>query len=347
MNHLINEKMQQFQPYPIEESACPIKLHFNENTEQMPAWLREEVNRALSQAEFNRYPDPWSVKLRTAYSKIIGQPAERIVVYNGLDEALILLMLFLCQKGDRVLIFKPDFGVYAADCALCGIECINLQKPEGYGLTPEFILHAVKEHKPRLLLFSNPCNPVGMGITREQVLQVLKGAPDTLVFVDEAYMEFWDQSVVDCIDQYPNLIVGRTASKVFGLAGVRLGFVLTNEEIADKLMCSKPVFNISTPDQVVGEVILSHPDVMRESARCMVARRDWFAKELAAYPQWKVYESHTNFVLIEGDACAGLFEKLQEYGVLTQRIGPKGLRITVGTDEECKAVLAALEQIFA
>jgi histidinol-phosphate aminotransferase len=208
------------------------------------------------------------------------------------------------------------------------------------------LIAEAKEKQIQMLIFSNPCNPSSLIESREDVLKIVRELEDVLVVVDEAYMEFGYGSVLDEVENYPNLMVLKTLSKAFGLAAARLGFAVSNQTIINALKAAKSPYNVNTMSQVVGSIILDHPAYIDECILLIKESRDYLFGMLQAMagsePKIKsIQNTRSNFVYMEVENAADIYNALLEKGIAIRLMG-NYLRVCAGSDEENDAFLNAL-----
>jgi histidinol-phosphate aminotransferase len=217
-----------------------------------------------------------------------------------------------------------------------------LPKNEDFSIDVEATIAALRQYKPEMFIFSNPCNPTSLVLPQGEVRRIIAAAREcgTLVGLDEAYMDFCDQSLIDEVAEHENLVIPRTCSKAQGLAGLRLGFTLANPTITKALRAVKSPYNVGALTQAVGEALLLQPVRLQEGVAEIRRRTDELARGLRALGV-PVAGDAANFVFVPG--AGGAFEYLKERGIIVRRFG-EHLRITAGNEEENAALLSNLKQ---
>ncbi len=323
------------------------------NANESPFNLSEESQNLLCHAlrtvKFNRYPDPAVAGPIEAFADYYGVSPDLVIGGNGSDELLQLLMLAYAGDKRPVALSTPDFSMYEQYAALAGVQTVKLAKgPEGR-LDPAAYLAEAKAAGCGMLLFSNPCNPLGSGLLRQEVL-ALAADFEGLVVVDEAYMDFWDQTVIDQVTANGNLAVLRTASKAFGLAALRLGFGLFPKEMLGRLEAIKSPYNVNSLSQLFGTLLYGQPDHICERCASVVAGREKLQEALEALlanqEGARVFPSVTNFIYFEMPDAEKIDLALQAAGIVIRRFGAHGLRVTCGLPEENDCFLEALAAIL-
>lgn len=324
-----------------------IYLDSNENLYNPYNNLKNEFLDSLKNIELFRYPDNSYYEIRGAYAKYIKLTKDNVIAGNGSDDMLGFIISTYIEKDNIVLTFDPDFSMY--DYYVSKNQGI-LKKyhidSEKFSIN-DFVAYA-KKIKPKLIIFSNPNNPTGMGIKCEDIKKISKELSTTKIVVDEAYMEFFGESVVDNVEQFKNLIVTRTLSKAFSLASIRTGFLISNTEEIKKLLAQKVPFNVNTISCEIAKIALSNSYLMEESVQNIKQNRSVlfnFLKQYEKNKNIKFYESCANYIY----AC-GKDAKFINYILLKSRIkirvfSDERIRITVGDEEAVKNIMNILGEV--
>lgn len=341
----LNEKVKNLVPYDAVSGAYEVRLDANESCINPGELFREEIAKAVAEVAFNRYPDASCTKLRTAFGKMYGVKPELVVAGNGSDELITVILGAFLQSGDKLATVSPDFSMYGFYGEIYERNPIKFEKKEDLTIDVDRLIGEIKEIKPQALIFSNPCSPTSLCLKKEEVRKIIK-ATDGLVLLDEAYMEFSDQSLMDEVEQYDNLLVLKTCSKAWGMAALRLGFAVSNKTIVNALNSVRSPYNVNSITQAVGAVILSHPNYLEEAKAKLIASRDALYEGLLPLTNHgiKVIKPETNFVLLEFATALQakkVYEALLERSIIVRVLG-NFLRITAGTMEENKKVSEAL-----
>ncbi len=342
---MLPEKLRRMKPYNPDMGAYPVRLDANESFLPVPEALRGDIDAALRAVALHRYPDPLASGVRRLASRLYGVEESCLVAGNGSDELIGLIMTAFAPRGGRVLISEPDFSMYRFYAELLELDCVSLGKV-GRRPDADAFCAELKSAQPDLIIFSNPCNPTGLGAPREEVRKLLVAARCPVV-VDEAYMDFWDQSILPELDGYPNAIVLKTCSKAYGLAGLRLGFAIAGEAVAEALRMTKSPYNVNALTQAAGEVVLARPDYLRDCTRRIRAAAAALLEDLRAIERradglLTVLPTETNFVLVQTDYAVELHEALKAKGILVRKLSARLLRVTAGSEAEQAALTAEL-----
>ena len=346
MPYTLPEKLTTLTPYEPDTSAYPVRMDANESFITPPPDLRARVNAAMAAVALNRYPDPAATELRTAFADLHGLKLRHVAAGNGSDELISVIMsAFLC-RGDRLVTLEPDFSMYGFYAHLCECENLVYQKPDTLAIDVDEVIRLTRESDAKMLIFSNPCNPTSQGLPREEVRRLI-GAVEALVILDEAYMDFWDQSLIDEVTGMDNCILLRTCSKMMGLAALRLGFAVAHEHLTRCVMAAKSPYNINAISAAAGAAVLRERDYLADCADRLVKSAKWLYNELIALkvPDFYVFVPCTNFCLIRTARAPALFGALKERGILVRQID-NHLRITAGNETENRALIQALTDII-
>lgn len=342
LSRLLPDTIAGLKAYVPPEGDHPVRLDANESPYPPDPAILGKIKKALGEVSLNRYPDPFSRELRSAFAQRFNCPREKVMAGNGSDE-LIGLLVWTLRKGraggSPVMIAPtPTFAMYSILSSAAGYEVHEV--PLGPELAPdtETMLRAIRECDPNLVFLSNPNNPTGTFFSREQIKAVL-GATTGLVVVDEAYGDFTgEDSWVSQVEQFNNLAVLRTLSKV-GAAAIRCGFLVAGKDLLDEVDKVRAPFNISSYTQVAGELFLRHYELIQTHLLKIIGERERLASELGRL-NMKVFPSRGNFLLMK---CGGrewdLWRFLQQSGIMIKflsrlPVAGDALRITVGTPEE-------------
>ncbi|MCL4746723.1 MAG: histidinol-phosphate transaminase [Burkholderiaceae bacterium] len=336
--------------YALVESRI-VKLASNENPLGMPDSAREAMLAAAD--DLARYPDSNGFELKAALARRYEVPAEWITLGNGSNDILELAAHALVQPGQAVVYAQHSFAVYALATQAVGARAIVVPARE-LGHDPDAMLAAITPDT-RLVFFANPNNPTGTFVGAEAVARFIAAVPpDVVVVLDEAYNEYLRPELrfesAKWVRQHPNLIVARTFSKAYGLAGLRIGFGLAQAELTDLVNRVRQPFNVNSLAQAAAVAALGDTAFLRRSYEVNLQGLELLQRafERMGLPY---VPSHGNFVLVKVGAAAAVYEKLLRAGVIVRPVGnyglPEWLRISVGVPQENEAFLAALEKALA
>ncbi|HIU36398.1 MAG TPA: histidinol-phosphate transaminase [Candidatus Fimenecus excrementigallinarum] len=346
----LNEKIRNLKPYDPVTGSYQIRLDANESFVTPSQALREQMDEALCHLHFNRYPDPYAVELRQAFADLYGVPRDCVMAGNGSDEVITVVMNAFLQKGDTVVTLAPDFSMYGFYASL--VECKTVAVPKNADCTVDAdrVIETVRREKARMLVFSNPCNPTSLVLARETVRKIVSSV-SALVVLDEAYMDFSDQSMLSEFAGYDNLLILKTCSKALGMAALRLGFAVGQQKLIDALQAAKSPYNVNALSQAVGTAVLLSPAYLASSVQRILESRDelyaGFCRLADAFPAaaLEICEPAANFLYIRTPRAGAIFEALKAAGIIV-RLFDGALRITAGRNYENEAVLRAAEDFL-
>lgn len=324
-----------------------VKLNTNENPYPPSPRVIEAIRR-LDTADLRKYPDPGAEALRQACARRHGFPgSDWVVAGNGMDELLALALRAFVDPGDAVLSVDPTYTLYEVLCALhgCRMRCVPLNDA---WLPPE----SFYRDQARMCFLARPNAPTGVAMCREDVERFCAGF-NGVVVIDEAYADFAGDHCMDFPLSFDNVIVMRTFSKSFSLAGMRIGIAAARPELIGEFLKIKDSYNLSAASQAAGLAAMEDYDYMRACADKVRRTRDRLRKTLIELG-FDVPESQSNFLLAQWTGtpdAAAIFQTLRERGVLV-RYFPRprieqALRISIGTEEECDRLIAELRDIVS
>lgn len=347
----LNSKLKRVEAYDPIEGNYNIRLDANESCFNINEKLGDKIADAVKKVALNRYPDPTASKVIKSFSELYGIDPQYITAGNGSDELISIICGCFLEKGDKVLTLSPDFSMYAFYSELYELKVTNLPKDNTtLKIDVDKVIEYCNNNDIKALVFSNPCNPTSLGLMRDDVIRLVKGV-SCLVVVDEAYMDFWDQSILDKVPELDNLIILKTCSKAIGLAAIRLGFAIASPTITNALRAVKSPYNTDSLEQAIGTVILNEKELLNELCAEIVESRNELQNELEAiavkYTKLeKVFKSVTNFIFIKTASAKEIHSKLLERSIAVRFMG-NYIRISAGTKEENNAVISALDEILS
>ena len=345
-------------PYGAPQLDVRARLNVNENPFAPSESLVADVAAAVAEATrgLNRYPDRDAVALRgdlAAYlsgESGVALTGAQIWPANGSNEVMHQLLLAFGGPGRTALGFTPTYSMYPEYCRDTFTRYVTVGRDGDFRVEAEVALEAIAEYRPDVVLLASPNNPTGTPLTLEVVAAVLDAAPG-MVIVDEAYAEFRRRgtpSALELLDGHPRLVVTRTMSKAFGLAGARLGYLAADPAVVEAVQLVRLPYHLSAVTQAVARVALAHTDDLQSQVALLRDERDGLVDWLRGRGH-DVADSDANFVLFgRFDDRRAVWQGLLDRGVLIRETGPEGwLRVSVGTPEENAAFRAALEEVTA
>lgn len=346
MAYSLNSKIRNLKPYDPIQGTYRIRLDANESFRQPPKEILSKISDVVAKIEYNRYPDPYAEELCHAFADFYQIDPVNVMAGNGSDELISIINEAFLMKGESVMTLSPDFSMYRFYCGIGETKCFEYQKKDDYSVDIDELIRMVNDYKIRMLIFSNPCNPTSKGIKRDDIRRLVQSV-DALVVLDEAYMDFWNQSMLCEAENYDNLIILKTCSKAIGMAGIRLGFAIANQTLIRTLKAVKSPYNVNIVSQKIGTLLLREEKWINSCIQELVASKNALYDKLKRVEsnnmnRMTVYNSATNFIFIKISDGEKVFENLMKQGIAVRCFG-NYLRITAGTLEENEDFITAFE----
>ena len=348
----IRQDIQSMHAYAVQDSAGLVKLDAMENPHRLPAALQAHLGQRLGALAFNRYPDGRVNDLRLALADYAQMPEGfDIMLGNGSDELISLLALACDVPDASVLSPLPGFVMYGMSAQLQGLKFIGVPLTPDFELDEAAMLAAIAEHKPAITYLAYPNNPTANlwdDAVIENIINAV-GQQGGLVVMDEAYQPFASKSYINRITQHTHVLLMRTLSK-FGLAGVRLGYMMGPKALIAEIDKVRPPYNISVLNCECALFALENSDVFATQALDLIAQRAMLLESLGKMHGVKCWKSDANMILVRVADSTKTFEAMKAQGVLVKNVSKMHpllnncLRLTVGTSDENLQMLAALEK---
>ncbi|SHK54968.1 histidinol-phosphate transaminase [Rhodothermus profundi] len=350
----IRPAVRQGKPYVVgTPPEAPIKLNQNESPWDLPEPLKRELLEAFFALPFNRYPAEHPERLRRALAEYIDWPPEGIIVGNGSNELAFTVGLAVIDDGTPVVMPRPMFSLYEMIVRLHGGRIHAVAPGPDLQFDVAGLLQAIAQHRPALVILTSPNNPTGLAMDPRDIEAVVAAAPG-LVLIDEAYVEFADGvGARPLLDRYPRVLLLRTFSKAFGLAGLRLGYLVGHPAVVQELYKARIPFMVDRLAETVALTLLRHPELVQARIAEIKAGVQWLYRELAALPDVEPRPSQANFVIfrtpLEPDV---LLARLAKKGILIRNMSGypelRGyVRVNAGRAEENRAFVVALKKALA
>ncbi len=330
--------------YRLAQADVAVKLNQNECPYDVPAEMKEEILQRLRRAPWNRYPSMRAEAARQAVARACGVPSDWVLLTNGSNEAILALVQTFAT-GSTVVLPEPGYSMALPLAVVGGARVHPVRLREDLTLDMGALTRAARELDAALVFLASPNNPTGQAVPPEELGELLEAFSGPVV-VDEAYWGFCPWTALPLVERYPHLVVLRTASKAFGLAGARVGWVVARPDVVAAVAKVVPPYNVDLFGQAAVEVMAQRLDLVGERVRQVVAERDYLWEALRGMGV-QVYPTHANFLLLRVPDARETFLRLVERGVLVRDVSrypmlENCLRVTVGSREENEAFLAAL-----
>lgn len=334
--------------YAVQPSDGLVKLDAMENPFRLPEPLRAALGARLAEVAINRYPGSRNNDLRCALAQHAGLPEGfDLILGNGSDELISMLSLACATPGASALAPVPGFVMYDVSARLQGLRSISVPLRPDFELDESAMLAAMQQHQPAIVYIAYPNNPTANLFDDAIIERVIEAAPG-LVVIDEAYQPFASRSYIDRVARHGHVLIMRTLSK-FGLAGVRLGYLMGPKALIAEIDKVRPPYNVSVLNCETAMFALEHADEFDRQAAVLRSERSRLTSALHALPGVHPYPSEANMILTRVNDAAAVFGALKNRGVLVKNVSnlhpllADCLRLTVGTPEENDVLLSALK----
>ncbi|MES2783944.1 MAG: histidinol-phosphate transaminase [Pseudomonadota bacterium] len=345
---VFRKDVQSMHAYAIQDSRGLMKLDAMENPHRLPPELQDALGRRLGALALNRYPGDLPNELRAALARHSGMPEGfDIMLGNGSDELISLLAMACDVPGATILAPEPGFVMYAMSAKLQGLNYVGVALTADFELDADAMLAAIAQHKPAIIYLAYPNNPTANLWNDEAIERIIEAAPG-IVVMDEAYQPFAARSYIDRVARHPHVLLMRTMSK-FGLAGVRIGYMIGPKALIAEVDKVRPPYNISVLNAETALFCLEHEAVFAAQAADIREQRALLVKALARIPAVKSWPSDANMILVRVPDAAKAFDGMKSHGILVKNVSKMHpslancLRLTVGTADENAQMMKALE----
>jgi histidinol-phosphate aminotransferase len=356
---LLRPELAELRPYLPTLGEYAIRLDANEAPPLLSGRARERLASAASELRWERYPDVTVAELRRSIATRCGATPEEVLVGVGSDEIITLLLTVLSLPRGRapaatVVTTTPTFVMYRMSARVRGMRVMEVPLDANWDLPVDSMHHAIEMAVPNLIFIASPNNPTGNLMSRDRLEQVIARASDSLVVVDEAYVDYADRNQLDLYRSHPNVVILRTLSKV-GFAALRVGWLLGQPELVAELNKARLPYNVPTPSQALAALALSElHDEIDQTSRYVVAERTRLVTEIGAMDGIEAASSDANFLWLQCRHPAEMvWSALAKRGILVRSFHASGgrlsrqIRVTVGTREENTQFLSALREVVA
>jgi histidinol-phosphate aminotransferase len=348
IQRLLNPALQNIATYRVEGGQqAEIKLNQNESPFDVPMWLKEEIIGEFIKEPWNRYPDILPYRGMQAYAEFLGISPDSVMMSNGSNEMLYTIFLACLGPGRKVLIPDPSFSLYEKIALLLQSQIVTVPMLPDLEFDMEAILRASHDEAVDFIVISTPNNPTGKSLTFEEV-RLIAQSSDAIVLVDEAYIEFSRQrSVLELINELPNLVVLRTMSKALALAGIRIGFAIANPLLMAEIAKPKIPFASSRLAEITLAKVLANYSLVTDAISYILHEREKLYAAMLSFDGVEPFLSDTNFLIIRVGDAGAVFQSLQSQGILVRnvsayRLMENCLRFNVGLVDENQRLIEKL-----
>ena len=356
---VVRAEIQRMHAYPVAEAAGMVKLDVMESPYRLPPELAAEIGEVVSRVAMNRYPVPSATELRALIRAVMQVPAGcDVLLGNGSDECIQYITAALAREGAVVMAPAPSFAMFSMHALFYRLRFVGVPLRADFTLDAQAFLAAMAKEQPSLVWIAFPNNPTGNAFAVDDIERIVRAAPG-LVVIDEAYQPFAGATFMPRLAEFENMVVMRTVSKI-GMAGLRLGYVCGRPEWISSFDKTRSPFNINVLTEAVAIRLLQNKEVLDAQAASVLAERERVRPELARLAGLTVFPSAANFLLVRVAGGQGAqsargagtraFERLKSQGVLVKNFSgghpllENCLRLTIGTPEENRILIAALRE---
>lgn len=336
-------------PYAAPQPDAPIKLNTNECPWPPPDAFVSDLRAALGSVDLHRYPDRDARSIREGLATRFGWTPEGTWVANGSNELIQQLLLAFGGPERRALLFPPTYAMHTHIARVTGTQLVTRELPEPWQLEADSVAWGVSFEPPDITFICSPNNPTGNAAPTEVVRAALESGPG-IVIVDEAYGEFSRETALGLLADHERLVILRSFSKSWRMAGARVGVLLAHPWVVDALQITRLPYHLSALTQTAVSVALTHQRMVQEGVSEIVVERERLAQELGHVPGVEVFPSDANFILfrtpVDGDR---VWRGLVDLGILVRNFSgviPRALRVTVGTSDDNAAFVEGLRKVL-
>ncbi|MFX1298267.1 MAG: histidinol-phosphate transaminase [Promethearchaeota archaeon] len=338
--------------YKIDNQTV-LKLDANENVFIEPEWLREKINKAIQSCIVSRYPDNLYFEARDSLAKYLNIKSNQILLGNGSDDVLDAIVHAFLDNSSELITAEPTFSMYEFLTKIIGAKYVVTLVDENFEVNSEEILASLTENT-KIIILSSPNNPTGNQFSTEKLKEIIEGT-DRIVVIDEAYVDFAEYDLLHWINKYDNLIITRTFSKSWGLAGLRVGYAASNEETITFLKNVQKPYSLNIIGQAIIPAIIDDIGYINKTIQKIKEERKWLESAYQTIKNLKKYPSVTNFFLLrilkKEFTVDELIKQLIQKGIIIrdrsdQPLLQKCVRITIGTREMNEIVISSMKNIL-
>lgn len=347
--NLVRPDLEKLIPYDAHLYPDVIKLDANENPFPFPEEIARQLGSLVAGELVTRYPDSEATELRKDIAQYCGVSPEQVMAGNGSDELILNILLTFGTDG-RVIITNPTFSMYKIHAMIAGAKVIPSPRRGDFSIDVPALLSYARKPETRVVFICSPNNPTGNSSTLEEIESILQQV-SSLVVVDQAYLEFGGEDFTPLLNKYPNLIILRTFSKAFALAGLRVGYMLAHPDVLRQIKKVKQPFNLNSFSQAAVKVVLEHKALFQAQIKAIKEQREQVYQQLQGLDGVTAFPSVTNYILFRTNYSSKvIYQGLLEKGVLIRKLGgpelPGFLRVSVGTPAQNKIFIEALSMVL-
>jgi histidinol-phosphate aminotransferase len=338
-------------PYRAPQLDAPVKLNTNESPYPPPESFTRELQERIAKLSLNRYPIRDFIEVREALAANLGTLTDRVWLANGSNEIILQLLLGYGGSERKVMTFEPSYEMHGNITRVSGTRHLRARRSPNYTMDLDASIEAIHSYRPDIVFLCSPNNPTGNSNPAEDVIAICEQT-SALVILDEAYAEFSGRSHLRLVEEYENLVVTRTFSKAWRLAGARIGYLVAQPRIIEEIQKVRLPYHFSALTQAAALAALNHADEIIGTVETMRHERDRVYRELSTMRGLTAFPSDANFILFrcESRGASEMWHDLLGDGVLVRDFsetpGCEGcLRVSIGTKEQDERFLEAISQL--
>jgi histidinol-phosphate aminotransferase len=338
-------------PYRAPQLDAPVKLNTNESPFAPPDSFMIELQDRVRRLSLNRYPVRDFLEVRQALAAHLNVLTDRVWLANGSNEIILQLLLAFGGAERKVMTFEPTYMMHGHITRVSGTRHLRARRNPNYTLDLEASIDAIQNHRPDVVFLCSPNNPTGNSNPAEEVIEICERT-SALVILDEAYVEFSGRGHLRLVEDYENLVITRSFSKAWRLAGSRIGYLVAQPPILEEIQKVRLPYHFSSLSQAVAVAALNHADEITGTVETVVHERDRVYRELSTMRGLTAFPSDANFILFHCDSrlASEMWQDLLDAGVLVRDFsdtpGCEGcLRVSVGTKEQNERFLETISRL--
>jgi len=350
LKNLTVSALQDYKFYKAVSQDYRIILNANEHYENfLNKKLHKEFIDKISKVNINRYPHPDSVEIREKYARFLGVKMENVLATVGSDQGIRILTDTFVDTGDYVISFEPTFSMYKEQAILSKGKYIGLESDrEDLAVDIDYLIQTANDKKAKIVYICTPNNPTGYLYSKEEIKKVIDNT-EGIVAIDEAYIDFAEEDNLDLIYYSNRVVILRTLSKAYSAAGLRVGFMIGQEEIINYCALAKPPYNLSLTSEVAAEVLIENSDLIKEEIKVIKSERERVVQVLKGYKHVFIFPLNANFITIRTKKADEFYHACENRGISIRAYKDAikdTVRITVGSKAENDEIIEVIKEVF-